>query len=104
MEKELSEKDLVLVLEATHKARTKWYNVGLKLGVESHTLDSIKAEFNDPIECLREVFKPWLKGTNPRATWRALIDALRSCLIGEDKLADQLEAKFCATGQSVQGD
>ncbi len=91
----LSEKDLIDVLEAAHSGRNKWYNIGLKLGVESHTLDSIGDRFDDPTDCLREVIKQWLKGVSPQPTWRALVDALRSCVVGEEKLASELEAKYC---------
>ncbi len=97
METALSEKDLIVVLKATHSGRNKWYNIGLELGVESHTLDSIGDRFDDPTDCLREVIKQWLKGVSPQPTWRALVDALRSCVVGEEKLASELEAKHCDT-------
>ncbi len=95
METALNEKDLIVVLKATRSGRNKWYNIGLKLGVESHTLDSIGDRFDDPTDCLREVIKQWLKGGSPQPTWRALVDALKSCVVGEEKLASELEAKYC---------
>ncbi len=103
METDLSEKDLIVVLKAAYSARTKWYNIGLELGVQSDTLDSIRDRFDDPIDCLREVLRPWLKGISPRATWRCLVDALRSCIIGEEKLASELEAKYCTKAAPGEG-
>ncbi len=61
----LSEKDLIVVLKASHSGRNKWYN-GLK-ATPSTALD----RFDDLTGCLCEVIKQWLKGVSPQPTWRA---------------------------------
>ncbi len=94
---------LLLVLNETYEARTKWYNIGLGLSVSVNTLDSIKGSSNDDGDRLREMYKPWLKGVNPLPTWRALIVALRSPSVGEGKLAGEVEAKFCPKAEGPQG-
>ncbi len=103
METDLSDKDLIVLLRAGYSARTKWYNVGLELGVQRDTLDSIRDQFDDPIDCLCEVLRLWLRGISPRASWRGLVDALRSCIVGEEKLASELEAKYCTTAAQGEG-
>ena len=48
-----------------------------------------------PEDCLSEMVKWWLNRVSPQPTWRAVIDALRSPAVGEMKLANQLQLKYC---------
>ena len=86
---------LLVLLNETCDASNKWYNIGLGLKVSVSTLDSIRERWDDDSDRLREVYKPWLKGVDPLPTWKALIEALRNRSVGEGKLADQLETKYC---------
>ena len=93
---ELSLDDLGEVKEGLYTARTKWYDVGLKLKVPIDTLDSIRSQYDNHGDQLCEMLKPWLKGaakSNPK--WKVLVEVLRSHLIDESKLADSLEEKYC---------
>ena len=103
---ELSLDDLGDVKEELYKARNKWYDVGLKLKVPIDTLDSIRSQYDDHGDQLCEMLKPWLKGaakSNPE--WKVLVEVLRSHLIGESKLADSLEEKYCKSEtESSQGE
>lgn len=92
---ELKLDDLSTVLEELYEARTKWYFIGLKLKVPVDTLDSIKTQSDDPNECLLQALKHWLKMVDPKPTWQALVDALRSCLVEEHPLANSIEEKYC---------
>ena len=91
----LSLDDLSIVRKELHEARTKWYDIGLELKVPVGTLDSIKAQSDDPKECLLEALKHWLKTVDPKPTWQVLVDALRSCVVEENQLANSLEEKHC---------
>ena len=72
----------------------EWYDLGLQLKVRTGTLDGIRAEFNAPKHQLREMLKAWLNtGDNP--SWKTLIDALRSRMVGASQLAAALETKYC---------
>ena len=72
----------------------EWYDLGLQLKVKPGKLDNIQAEFSALKHQLREMLKAWLKtGDNP--SWKTLIDALKSPLVGESRLATVLEAKYC---------
>ena len=82
------------VQEEIFEARTKWYDIGLQLNVQVHTLDSIKSQFSDPKDCLREILKVWLK-TAGKTTWKTLVDALMSRTIEESQLAARLKEKYC---------
>ena len=78
-----------------------WYDLGLKLKVGIGTLDNIRADFSYPKHQLREMLKAWLTtGDNP--SWRSLIDALRSRMVGASHLAAVLEAKYCQ-GNRTEG-
>ena len=103
---ELSLDDLGDVKEELYKARTKWYDVGLKLKVLMGTLDSIRVQYYDPGDQLCEMLKPWLKGAaKSRPKWEVLVEVLRSPLIEEPNLADHLEGKYCRSeAKSSQGE
>ena len=103
---ELSLDDLGDVKEGLYKARSKWYDVGLKLKVSIGTLDSIRSQYDDPGDQLCEMLKPWLKGAaKSRPKWEALVEVLRSPLIEEPNLADHLEGKYCRSeAKSSQGE
>ena len=82
-------KDLVLV------QTTKWYNLGLQLGIEDTELDVI--EENNPKDidaCKRKMFKTWLKIT-PIPSYQQLVEALQT--VGEIKEADHLSKKYGKT-------
>ena len=91
----LTSDDLGCVLEGVLDAAAQWYNLGLKLKVRTTTLDSIQEDFTATQHRLREMLKAWLNtGDNP--SWKTLIDALRSPVVGASQLAAALETKYCS--------
>ena len=100
---ELSINDLGMVWETVYEARTKAYEIGLRLKVPVDTLDSIEGQYRDPGEKLREVLKTWLK-TAPKPTWQVILDALSSRVVGQPKLARDIEAehKRCFTVEAAR--
>ena len=45
----------------------------------------------------------WLESAvDPRPRWQTIVTALRSPLVNENKLADQLESKYCAPVQHIR--
>ena len=82
------------MLEGVLDAAAQWYNLGLKLKVRTGKLNSIRTEFNTPEDQLREMLNAWLTtGNNP--SWKTLIDALSSPLVGASHLTTVLETKYC---------
>lgn len=98
---ELSPDDLITVLEELHEACTKWYYIGLTLKVPASTLDGIEVQSNDPKKCLLRVIQHWLKTVDPKPTWQALADALRSRLVEEHQLASSIEEKYCPRSKTL---
>ena len=78
---------------------SKWFKLGLRLGISKPTLDSVeKHHISDIDRCLIECLTAWLKQTDnaKEPTWITLIDCLRS--IKENAVADKIseESKiFC---------
>ena len=44
---QLSEKDLLNIMEELDDVRAKWYNIGLGLGLSVGTLDALVAQYRD---------------------------------------------------------
>ena len=69
----------------------KWYDLGLKLGLDTGILDAIEANATQrPVEdCSKEMLQRWLTGaTAAVATPKKLIAALRK--LDKNRLAQQL--------------
>ena len=87
----LSIDDLGDVLEAVWEGRSKWYNIGLKLGISAGTLNAIKKNNNqDPDDCLTAMLEYWLNNGKPKPSWTELAKALKSPMVGYGHLAEQL--------------
>ena len=95
--------DLSTVRNALHDVRTKWFDIGVELKVKIPTLKSIETRYDDDKDCLREVITEWLNKANDQATWESLVDALRTRVIDEPRLAAELEAKYCSCPTESKG-
>ena len=94
----LSVDDLADVQRKLFSVKTEWYNLGLELGQRVPTLDGIDAKYSsDPPQCFRQVLKEWLKGVNPRPTWQAMVNALKSHTVAQYHLAEQIQAEVLST-------
>ena len=89
------ELSLNTVRNEIHDARSKWYDIGLELKVPEPTLKSIESKYVDDKTCLREVISVWLR-TGDNATWESLVDALRTRVVDEPRLAADLEGMYCS--------
>ena len=86
--------DLGCVLGEVLDMSAEWYDLGIQLKVRIGTLDNIRADFTAAKHRLRETLKAWLTtGDNP--SWKTLIDALRSKMVGASQLAAALEKMYC---------
>ena len=88
--------DLVKVLDELYDVRAKWYDIGLRLNLPAETLE--KKRGPDDNSCLREVLIIWLQ--SGEATWLELCQALCHRTIGQESLADALQAKY-HTGKNL---
>ena len=93
---QLSVDDVQVVREELNDVRAKWYDIGMQLRVSVGTLDAIKTQYSGPSDCLRETLITWLKSYPPHSTWRKVVEALKSSIVGEARLAANLEQKYCS--------
>ena len=92
---QLSEKDLLNVMEELADVRAKWYNIGLGLGLSVGTLNSIETEHSNNSDSLRATLMKWLKTYSPPPTWGKVVETLRTKTVDEARLAAHLEQKYC---------
>ena len=93
---QLSEKDLLNVMEELADVRAKWYNIGLGLGQSVGTLNSIETEHSNTSDSLRTTLMKWLNAYSPPPTWSKVVEALRTKTVDEARLAAHLERKYCS--------
>ena len=79
-------------MNALTSVQHKWYDIGLGLNVAKDKLDSIRGQYRDYGDCLREMLAQWLKSP-PSRNWKDLFAVLKSSFIDEEALAMDLEAK-----------
>ena len=94
--------DLKKVRSKTYEVRSKWRDIGLELGVPEDTLDCIERENYDISSRFQKMYSHWLKTTDPKPTWKALVTALEEPAIGEYGLADTLRQKYCPSAKRKQ--
>ena len=91
----LSPDDLSKVRTELYDVQTKWYDIGLDLGLPVSTLETIKQECSDKIpECLRRMLLEWLKMIDLQPSWRKLIDILQNKVVNEGALAVAIAEKY----------
>ena len=82
------------VLVALHGKAAKWQAIGIALKLSADDLDIIKADSSGVEQCLIGALRKWHQRAHPRPTWRAVIEALKTSLVGEMALAKRLEERF----------
>ena len=90
-DKPLTPNDVGKVLEEILEAKNQSRYLGLKLNIPEHEVTGIHKQYTDPMDRLYHVLVEVLKQVDPRPTWRAIIDALRSPLVNLPQLALRVE-------------
>ena len=85
--------DLDLLVQELSPAQQKWEDIGREFSVKEDTLRDICTNYSDLGGCLRVMLLEKLK--SGCIAWNYIFTILRTPYIGESKLADQLEAKYC---------
>lgn len=67
------------VIDYGWSLRSRWNYIGLELGFDAGTLDSVKqSNHDDPDNCFTEVIQRWLRNARPDPTWEQLDRALKA--------------------------
>ena len=81
-----------LLRRVASRANDKWELIGLDLKIEQHQLNTIsRAHPHNAISCYSEVFSVWQRKADPPFTWATIIDVLRSPIVKENALAQEIE-------------
>ena len=80
---------------------TKWYQLGIQLKLDVTQLDVINEQNSDVTQKTSKMFQLWLS-TNPLATRRHVLEALRKRMIGENNVANEYE-KVLTSSYSSDG-
>ena len=73
------------------EGRSKWYNIGLQLGLTAGDLDAIqRTNHHETEDCFTATLLKWLR-TCERPSWSSLARSLRAAPVGLGELADQID-------------
>ena len=85
---------LKVAINALHSVCPKWYNIGVQLQVPTFQLKNIKKKRSDSMDQLRDTLDYWISN-DAFPSWRHLVDALKAPSVGENRLAKEIEEKYC---------
>lgn len=80
------------VLEELLDTRNQSCLLGVALGLQHAEVESIEKDHPDPRYRLLHVITTFLKGVEPRPTWRVIVDALKNPIVNQPALAQKVEA------------
>ena len=72
----------------------KWFSIGLELGVPRSRLNIIETGGFDVEHQMCTMLKYWLNNATV-PSWKVLVDALKAPTVGESRLANGLELRYC---------
>ena len=100
----LTPNDAAKVLQEISDAQNQSYILGLTLGLPQAEVEALHSTYSKPRECLLHIIIQFLKGIEPRPTWRVIVDALRSPAVNLPALANRVEAAHFPDPTSARDD
>ena len=95
---DILEKPIIIVNEALND--WPWHSLGLALDLEKYRLDVMYIDHRGNVrDCLKAMLSLWLGTGN--ASWRALVRALASPLVGKRDLAEKIAAEHTKCEEHV---
>lgn len=86
--------DAIDILQELDEVKADSEVLGHLLRVPRVLLYSFRQEYIDPQDHLLHVIDEFLKGVDPKPTWRVIIGALRHPQLRYRKLAEEIERKY----------
>ena len=84
--------DAADILEELLPARNQSFLLGLNLKLPYYVVEAIHQQYIRPQDRLLYTIIAFLRRTEPKPTWRVIVDALKSATLGLPALARKLEA------------
>ena len=77
----------------------KWEKLGEQLGMDRGYQETIRTQYSQPADGMRELIKQWLEQDyqifgKSFTTWNHIVLALKSPNVGESQLGDHLKQKY----------
>ena len=89
--------NLKTVLNALHSVSYKWSDIGLQLDVPKYQLSIIEGDTTGVKKRLQAMLEYWMNNaTDPLPSWKVLVNALKAPVVGESRLAKELEETYCS--------
>ena len=82
-------------MEKLVPAMNKSYELGLRLKLPKHEVESIHKQYSDPRTRLLHVIMERIEQVLPGLTWGIIVEALRSHAVNLPVLAGELETAHC---------
>ena len=96
---DILEKAVITVNEAVNDL--PWHSLGLALDLEKFRLNVIHIDHRGNVrDCLKAMISLWLNTGN--ASWRALVRALASPLVGKRDLAEKIHAHVAVAAEHTK--
>ena len=83
------------IFEEILEAQNQSHYLGLKWKIPTHIVEGIHSQYSSPKDRLFHVVVEFLKQVEPRPTWGAVVDALKSPVVGLPHLAKRVERNHC---------
>ena len=84
---------LKAAVNALHSVCFKWRAIGVQLEVPTFQLKIIEKKSCDLTDQLCDTLDYWMNSDS--SSWRHLVDALKAPSVGENRLAEEIEEKYC---------
>ena len=69
-----------------------WKVLGLMLGISDNVLEHIQSSHSSPEKCQQSMLEHWIK--TGQAYWSVLVDTLKSPLLREDEVAEEISKTY----------
>ena len=80
-----------LMSKVAAKCPSKWWEVGILLGMTYGELNTWKREYGEnSCQCFSAIFGTWMSRAR-NCSWAAIITALKAPLVGQTRLAEELQ-------------
>ncbi len=94
----LADFDLKTICNALVSVETKWFRIGIQLGIPRSKLEKFKKDEDDPLSAVVDYL---LKGNVTESataipiSWNSILTALKSDYVGEPGLAERISKNYC---------
>ena len=100
-EQTLSDRDVAEIVQDIFDVQNETEALGRVLKLPKATVESIhRQQHSRPKDRLFHIIDEFVKQVEPRPTWKVIANALRSPLIGQPRLALDIERKHCTNTEA----